>query len=168
METTKRALDHSPAGRRWENKRWPAEYFLEFTRAMAAENDNLRFAILGGNEDRKLGGAIAAADPDRCLDLTGRTSLPEMVEWIRVSELVVTNDTGPMHVAAALGKPVTALFGPTNPNCTGPYGQKRNVIQMTAPTCIPCLRSHCYYVQPLACLRSITPAAVVAKAQQQL
>ena len=95
-----------------------------------------RFVILGSKDERPLGETIAAADPERCLNLAGATSLEEMIEWIRLSRLVITNDTGPMHVAAALGRPVIALFGPTNPLSTGPYGQLGNVLQNTAcPAC---------------------------------
>ena len=66
----------------------------------------MRFAILGSRADAELGQAIARVHPQRCLDLTGQLSLPEMVEWIRLGEIMITNDTGPMHAAAALGKPV--------------------------------------------------------------
>src|SRR5205085_1978029 len=95
-------------GARWANKRWPPERFAELVRLAGAESGDVRFAILGGTEDQPLGQAIAAAYPERCFDLTGKLSLPEMVEWIRLSELMVTNDTGPMHVAAALGKRIVA------------------------------------------------------------
>jgi lipopolysaccharide heptosyltransferase I len=154
-------------GARWSNKRWPVEYYSALVRQLAAARPELRFAILGGAEDRPLGQAIAAADPLRCLDLTGRTSLPEMVEWIRLSELMVTNDTGPMHVAAALGRPVVALFGPTEPRRTGPYGEAAGVLQLSLP-CIPCLRSHCAYSKPLECLRGIAPEKVLQVVLKQL
>ena len=127
---------------------------------LAATNPGFHFAILGGEEDRALGEVIARADGSRCLDLTGRLSLPEMVEWIRLSELMVTNDTGPMHVAAALGKPVVALFGPTEPRRTGPYRQLDHVLQLDLP-CVPCLKPRCAYAKPLECLRAIPPAAVL-------
>ena len=152
-------------GARWDNKRWPLEYYQELTRQLPGEMDDLRFAILGGSDDRALGAAIAAVDPKRCLDLTGRTSLTELIEWLRLSELVITNDSGPMHVAAALGKPVVALFGPTDPRSTGPFGQAGNVIQMTSLPCVPCMKGHCTYERPLACLRDITPAMVCERAR---
>ena len=122
-------------GARWPNKRWPAESYAELVRLLAAANPDLQFAILGGEEDRPLGEVIARANAARCLDLTGEISLPEMVEWIRLSKLMVTNDTGPMHVAAALGKPVVALFGPTEPRRTGPYGQLEHVLRIEPPLC---------------------------------
>ena len=155
-------------GARWSNKRWPAEYFAELVRRLAGDYDQLSFAILGSNEDAVLGESIARAEPKRCLDLTGRTSLPEMIEWIRLSELIVTNDTGPMHVAAALGKPVVALFGPTEPRRTGPYGQIDRAIQLTALPCVPCLKDNCAYEKPFECLRGVSPSRVHAEVRRRL
>jgi ADP-heptose:LPS heptosyltransferase len=91
-----------------------------------------------------------------------------MVEWLRLSELVITNDTGPMHVAAALRRPVVALFGPTEPGSTGPYGQRQNVIQVSSLPCMPCMKDYCAYKEPLACLQGITPKLVCEKALGQL
>jgi lipopolysaccharide heptosyltransferase II len=147
-------------GARWVNKRWPTEYFAETARTLARRLPDLRFAILGGAADQMAGEAIAAAVPGRCLDLTGRTTLPEMIEWIRLCELMVTNDTGPMHVAAALRKPVVALFGPTEPRRTGPYGQVDRVLQFDLP-CVPCMKDSCAYSKPMECLRALTPDRVV-------
>ncbi len=146
-------------GARWLNKRWPVDCFAELTRCLAAADADLRFAILGGQEDRPLGKVIAATAPQRCLDLTGNITLPEMVEWIRLSQLMVTNDTGPMHVAAALAKPVVSLFGPTSPRRTGPYAQIEHCLQLDLP-CVPCLKAYCTYVKPLECLRALPPSAV--------
>src|SRR4029079_16877773 len=135
-------------------KRWPVEHFAELIRRLSQTSPDFRFAIMGGNADRELGAVVAAADPGRCLDLTGKISLPEMIEWIRLSELMISNDTGPMHVAAALGKPVLAIFGPTEPRRTGPYGQLQNVVRIDLP-CAPCLKSTCHYTKPMECLRGI-------------
>jgi heptosyltransferase I len=91
-----------------------------------------------------------------------------MIEWIRLSRLVITNDTGPMHVAAAAGRPVIAIFGPTDPLNTGPYGQLQNVMQTANLACVPCLKSTCAHWDKLACLHAITPAAVFEKAREAL
>jgi lipopolysaccharide heptosyltransferase II len=146
-------------GARWVNKRWPAEHFAETVRRLAHLDPPRHFAILGGPEDRSLGKTIAQALPDRCLDLTGALGLQEMLEWIRSCELMITNDTGPMHVAAALGKQVAALFGPTEPRRTGPYGQLEHTFQSNLP-CIPCMKSRCHYSEKYECLRSLSPAVV--------
>lgn len=147
-------------GARWLNKRWPAEYYAEVVRQVAAHYPQMRFAVLGGSDERSLGEVIAGIAGPRCLDLTGKLSLPEMVEWLRLSELMVTNDTGPMHVAAALGKPVVALFGPTSPYRTGPYRQVEHVLQLSLP-CVPCLKPRCTYAKHCECLRALPPSAAV-------
>jgi len=146
-------------GARWLNKRWPIENYTELVRQLAVARPEVRFAIMGGKDDIQLGADIVKADPKRCLDLTGKISLPEMVEWIRLSDMMISNDTGPMHVAAALGKPVVAVFGPTEPRRTGPYGQLKNVVRIDLP-CSPCLKSHCTYSKPMECLRGIPTEAV--------
>lgn len=152
-------------GARWLNKRWPAESFAELVRRLAASCPEARLAVLGGEEDHSLGATISAAAPERCLDLTGQLSLPEMVECIRQSELLITNDTGPMHVAAALGTRVVALFGPTEPRRTGPYGQWRHVLQLDLP-CVPCMKSRCHYIKPFECLRALPVQAVLDAVQK--
>jgi lipopolysaccharide heptosyltransferase II len=146
-------------GARWKNKRWPAKYFADLVRQLAGKSPETRFAILGSGEDKPLGEIISLAAPERCLNLCGETSLPEMIEWVRGCDLMVTNDTGPMHVAAALGKPVIALFGPTEPRRTGPYGQLENVLRIDL-SCSPCLKSDCHYKNPNECLNAISPATV--------
>ena len=80
---------------------------------------------------------------------------------------MVTNDTGPMHVAAALGRPVVALFGPTEPRRTGPYGQLEHVLQLRLP-CVPCLRTKCRHRPYLECLESLPPLMVFKAIQERL
>ena len=154
-------------GARWSNKRWPVEYFARLVRLLADQFPDVRFAILGGAGDKPLGGIIADADPEHCFNLCGQTSLPEMVEWVRLCDLMITNDTGPMHVAAALGKPLVALFGPTEPRRTGPYRQLDSVLRIDLP-CSPCLKSYCTYEKPNECLNAISPATVFEFACQKL
>jgi lipopolysaccharide heptosyltransferase II len=154
-------------GARWENKRWPVECFAELVRSLAKKFPDTRFVILGTAEDQPLGEIIARAEPQRCQNLCGKTSLLEMVEWLRRCELMITNDTGPMHVAAALGKPLVALFGPTEPRRTGPYGHLESVLRLDLP-CSPCLKSHCTYEKPDECLKAIFPATVFERVKCKL
>ena len=154
-------------GARWTTKRWPAGAYVELIREVLRNFTDVRFAILGGQDDTEAGRELAAADPQRCLDLTGRTTLPEMVEWIRACSLMVTNDTGPMHVAAALGKPLVAVFGPTEPRRTGPYGRLEDVIQLELP-CSPCFRSRCSNPSHLECLRALSPSIVARAVRARL
>ena len=154
-------------GARWFNKRWPAEFYRELVQLITRSNPDVHVAVMGGKADAALGEAIVRGNPHQCLDLTGKTSLPEMIEWIRLSELIVTNDTGPMHVAAALDKPVVGIFGPTEQRRTGPYQQVDEVIRIPLP-CAPCLKSTCAHERPLECLRAIPPSAVFAQVQKRL
>lgn len=154
-------------GGRWANKRWPVEKFAEAVRQLAAGAPGLRFALLGSQEESALSRTIAQAAAGACLDLCGQLTLPEMVEWIRLSRLILTNDTGPMHVAAALGIPVVGLFGPTEPRRTGPYGQLENTLQLNLP-CVPCMSPRCTHAPALECLRALPVQAVVEAARRHL
>jgi lipopolysaccharide heptosyltransferase I len=154
-------------GARWLNKRWPVEHYCELVRLLVKAQPDFRFAILGSQADAALGATIASVSPHRCLDLTGRLTLAQMIEWVRLAEVMVSNDTGPMHAAAALRKPVIALFGPTEPRRTGPWGESENVLQAQLP-CIPCLKDYCTFERPLECLRLLSPWMVFARLQQQL
>jgi lipopolysaccharide heptosyltransferase II len=153
-------------GARWPNKRWPAENFAELVRRLAQTFPEARFAILGGTDDDSSSEIISRAAPERALNLCGETSLPEMIEWLRFCDLMITNDTGPMHAAAALGIPLVALFGPTEPRRTGPYGQLENVLRIELP-CSPCLKSRCAWKNPNECLKALSPETVFEFARKK-
>jgi heptosyltransferase I len=154
-------------GARWPTKCWPAQNFAELVRRLAQKFPDVRFAVMGSADDKPLGEIISRVVPERILNLCGETSLPEMMEWLRFCKLMITNDTGPMHVAAALGVPVVALFGPTDPGSTGPYGQLENVLRIDLP-CAPCFKSSCSWKNPMECLTAITPQAVFEFVQKKL
>lgn len=124
-------------GARGAPKRWPAGRFGEVAAALP-----LRTIVIGSRGDAALGREVEAASGGKALSIAGKTGLPALVEVIRQSSLMVCNDTGPMHIAAALGVPVVALFGPTNPAQTGPYGTLQRVIRAGSP-CAPCYRKGC-------------------------
>jgi len=154
-------------GARWWNKRWPAAAFGRTLRLIAEARPDVRFAILGGKEDAPLAEEIARGVTDRTLNLAGQTSLHELVETIRSAALIITNDTGPMHMAAAAGTPMIALFGPTNPARTGPYGSGATVMNVPLP-CAPCLSQRCHWPVEMECLKAIRPEAVAAAALERL
>jgi heptosyltransferase I len=143
-------------GARWHNKRWPAESYRELARRLLAQDPNLQIAVLGGRDEAALAETIVTIGSHRVLNLAGRQSLPELVETLRSVDLLVTNDTGPMHIAVALGKPVVALFGPTDPRRTGPYGQLNHVLHVDGLECAPCLKARCRYHEPIACLTRLS------------
>jgi heptosyltransferase I len=154
-------------GARWSNKRWPVEHYRTLVILLSKALPDARFAILGGKADTELGRHISSGCPEQCLDLTGKTSLSGMVDWMRRASVVITNDTGPMHVAAALGKPMVALFGPTDPRRTGPYHQLHQVMRLDLP-CVPCMKAVCHHRPVEECLQEITPTQVARAVLGQL
>lgn len=154
-------------GARWQNKRWPLEYFCRLAEMFERHHPEVEVVLLGGTQDKELGMEITRAAPGATRDLTGRTSLPELVEVIRTASVMITNDTGPMHIAAALRVPVVGLFGPTTPFRTGPYGQLDRAVQQCIP-CVPCMKAVCSNSVHLECLKTIPPAHVFARAVELL
>jgi len=148
-------------GTQWESKKWPARHFADL--AFSLGRLGLRSVILGSGADREAGAGIAAAAPSSTTDLTGCTSLIESAGIIASCALAVGNDSGPMHLAAALGVPVIALFGPTDPVRTGPYGAGHIAIQAPVP-CLRCRRRRC----AVSCMERITPELVLAAVRRRL
>lgn len=102
-------------------KRWPVEHWRTLLQQLLQAQPTTEFVLLGTANDQPITAAIAnGLDPARIHDLAGRTNLPAYVEKLRSCRLLITNDTGGMHLANALGIPLVALFGPTNPVRTGP------------------------------------------------
>jgi heptosyltransferase II len=150
-------------------KRWPAERFVEAARTLQ-EKTRCRWVVFGGVGDRVLtetiASEIARAAKEAPLNLAGQTSLRELAAALKICDLVLTNDTGPMHLAAAVGAPVTAIFGSTSPELTGPiFSPRAQLVRGHAP-CSPCFRRECPI--DLRCLSGIQTEQVVAAAQQCL
>ncbi len=103
-------------------------------------------------------------DPVDLVGVTGVGLLPALLEF---ACLLVTNDSGTLHVAAAVGTPVVALFGPTSPVRTGPYGKGHRVVTHDVP-CRPCFSRVCRYRVPLACLAGISPDQVLEAVRERL
>lgn len=156
-------------GARWKNKRWPTSAFGELVRLLASSHPDHRIAVFGAGDEKEFGRQIVSVSDGRCLDLTGRMTIPGMIEGLRRMELLVTNDTGPMHVAVALGKPVVALFGPTDARRTGPYGQLENVLRFDGNLpCAPCMKPECRNSEPMACLNRIEARRVATAVADRL
>jgi len=150
---------------RWETKHWRREGFCEVARYFVAKGRAV--ALIGSAEERIACDAIAAAAPGT-LNLAGRTSVPELAALLRCCAVCVTNDSGPMHLAVALDRPVVSLFGPSDPLWIGPYRRPDAVIRVNLP-CSPCyLRelSRCPYDH--ACMRQISGATVIERIEATL
>jgi heptosyltransferase I len=148
---------------RWATKQWPAAGFAEVIRKAGAALGARAVLVGSGGAAETLSREVAqAAAGARPVDLVNRTTLPELVALIADARALVTNDSGPMHVAAAVGTPVVALFGPTDPERTGPYGPGHHVLARRA-TCSPCFRRQCLYStgpRALCCLKSVAAEEV--------
>jgi lipopolysaccharide heptosyltransferase I len=132
---------------------WPEENFSKLAE-MIESRFGIKSVITGGREDAGSSAAITDKAKDCVINLAGKTTIPELKEVIAGSQLVVSCDTGPMHLAVALNKPVVALFGPSDPRRTGPlHGE---VIQKPLD-CVPCNKRSC---DDPKCMREITPQDV--------
>jgi len=143
-------------GARWKTKMWPAESFGKVASMLP-----LRSVVVGSSADRAIGDEVVAQSGGKAISAVGETSLKELIEIMRTAELVITNDSGPMHIAAALNVPVIAIFGPTSPIKTGPYGRGHVVLQSQAE-CVPCFKRACR--DNIRCMKEITPGAVYHEA----
>ena len=145
-------------------KRWVPERYAA-AGDLLARHTGARVAILGGAEERVLGEAIAAGMRAPARMLCGETTLPELVGVLSRLRLLVTNDSGPMHVAAALGVPVVAVFGPTDWRETAPVGARHRLVREPVH-CSPCLLREC----PIdhRCMRRITVDRVADAALDML
>lgn len=126
------------AGSAWPTKRWPAEKWARLIKLLAAAHGG-KVLMVGGPGEKEWNGEIERlAGPDNCLNLTGRTSMPELMEAIRPLKVFISNDSGPMHIAAALGVPAVGVFGPTTRELGFfPYGPNNRVVE-TPLACRPC------------------------------
>jgi heptosyltransferase-2 len=125
-------------------KRWPREQYIELAKALQTRWQ-AEIILLGGHHDALITGTIAKAVGGRVRDWAGQTSLGELAAVLKLCRLVVANDSGPMHLAAAVGTPVVALFGSTSPYLTGPGlpGEARHKVLYRQAPCSPCFLREC-------------------------
>lgn len=145
-------------------KRWPIAHFATLARAL--HDDGCAVWLFGSAKDAADCAAIAAAASVPVADLSGRTSLAEACDLLADAQVVVSNDSGLMHVAAALGRPVIALFGSSSPDYTPPLGDRAEIVRHAVP-CQPCFRRECP-LGHLDCLVKLEPARVLARARAVL
>jgi lipopolysaccharide heptosyltransferase II len=139
---------------RWQTKRWPSENYARLADAVA-QRLGLAAVLIGAAAEAELCYQVQRRAATGLINLAGKSTLPELVAVLRAAQVVVSNDSGPMHVAAALERPVVALFGPTNPARTGPYLAAARVIRKALP-CSPCyLRRLSQCPHQHQCLRQI-------------
>ncbi|MGE3821664.1 MAG: glycosyltransferase family 9 protein [Isosphaeraceae bacterium] len=151
-------------GARWETKRWPPEHFAELARRASATR-GARLVALGAPEDRPfVEEFIRRVDPIPVLDLCGRLTLPTLAAVCREVDVVLSNDTGPLHLASAAGVRVVGVYTCTSPALNGPYGPRALAVQ----TGVWCKGSYRVTCGRLECMAELTPDRVWPLVESQL
>jgi 3-deoxy-D-manno-octulosonic-acid transferase/heptosyltransferase-1 len=143
----------------WETKLWDN---AKFARLADQIKEELKLDVIFTGSNRTDAADILSRMTKEGINLGGKTSLPILAEIYKSARAVITTDSGPMHLAAAVGTPVIALFGPTDPARTGPYGKGHTVIRTNLP-CSPCLLKKCSTKE---CMEKITPEQVYATVER--
>jgi lipopolysaccharide heptosyltransferase II len=152
---------------RWPTKRWPAESFAAVAEALQRDS-GVRAVLIGGAEDREAAREVIARMSGSPVDITGKTGLRLLPALLSSASVLVTNDSGPMHVASAVGTPVVAIFGPTSPVRTGPYGARHAVLARADVPCRPCFDRRCRNAVQLECLSRVKPDQVLEAVRRKL
>ncbi len=122
---------------RWKTKVWSPERFGELASLL-----DIRSVVVGSSSDISLAEEVVRYSRGRAISLAGRTGIRELISLIRHAKFMISNDSGPLHIASALGIPVFAIFGPTSPRRTGPFGNKSVIIRADIE-CSPCFKKRC-------------------------
>ncbi|MCW8195752.1 lipopolysaccharide heptosyltransferase II [Proteobacteria bacterium 005FR1] len=149
-------------------KRWPERHYAAVAERKIA--DGWQVWIMGSGKDAPVGRAIADLLPEEarpyCRNLAGETQLDQAIDLLSVSDAVVSNDSGLMHVAAALGRPLVAVFGSTSPDFTPPLGEQV-AVESISVECGPCFKRECPQGH-LKCLEDLAPKQVLSSLDQLL
>jgi heptosyltransferase II len=142
-------------------KRWPVHHFAALARRLASAD--FPVWIVGSAKDAPVGAEISQLAEGSALNLCGRTSLEQVIDLLAGARAVVSNDSGLMHVAAALDRPLVALYGSSSPTYTPPLSQRAKILSLGLE-CSPCFKRECPLAPPdtLRCLEDISPERVFA------
>lgn len=164
LEVTKAPVVFCPGAEYGPAKRWPAAHFADLARRLA--QTDFPIWIVGAAKDAPVGAEIERLSGGACRNLCGQTSLAQAIDMLSCARLVVSNDSGLMHVAAALRRPLVALYGSSSPRYTPPLSQRARILSLDLP-CSPCFKRAC----PLGhfkCLNDLSPAMVLDAAREAL
>ncbi len=138
-------------------KRWPADHFAVLARQLTVKG--YAVWLLGSEADRPVGDEIARGSGGTAINLCGTTSLDDAIVLLSGADLVVTNDSGLMHVAAALDRPTIAIYGSSSPGFTPPLSDAAHVVKLDLP-CSPCFARHCP-LKHFDCMVKLDPATLM-------
>jgi len=144
---------------RWTTKRWPLRSFAAVADQLARDGLGPT-VVIGSQEERAEVEELKTLVKSPIIDLTGAIPLGCLPAFLSQAAAMVTNDSGPMHIAAAVGTPVIALFGPTSAIRTGPYGPSHTVLTHEVP-CRPCFSRVCQHIPKMECLEDLLPQDVI-------
>ena len=157
LNTDKRTLVLCPGAEFGASKQWPADYYAEVANNYL--DDGWQVWLMGSENDRETCDQIDRLTQNQCAVLAGKTTLPEAIDLISCASLVVSNDSGLMHIAAALQKPLVAVYGSTDPGHTPPLSAN-HVIARLGLDCSPCFKRECP-LGHLNCLRDLKPQQII-------
>lgn len=141
-------------------KRWPTEKFTELTKQLIKQG--WQVCLAGSGKDAEITQTISEqANHEHCIDLAGKTSLKEVTTLLALADQVISNDSGLMHIAAAVDTPVIAIYGSSDPNFTPPLSDKAQIVSLNLE-CSPCFKRECPK-EHLDCLNNITVEQVLEK-----
>jgi heptosyltransferase-2 len=156
LDTQAPAVALCPGAEYGPAKHWPAAYFAELARRLNSRGCDVW--VVGSGKEAALGAEVEALSNSACTNLCGKTSLDEAVDVLSSASLAVSNDSGLMHIAAALGIPLIALYGSSSPGFTPPMSDDAIILKLDLP-CSPCFKRQC----PLGhfnCMKQLTPESV--------
>lgn len=157
LEAGRRPIVFCPGAEFGPAKRWPTPHFASLARVMVERGHAVW--LLGSGKDKPVGDEIVGSTPGSCRNLCGQTSLEQAIDLIAQAELVVSNDSGLMHVAAALDRPLVSIYGSSSPVFTPPLSDKATVVRLDLD-CSPCFKRECP-LGNLDCLQQLEPSQVL-------
>jgi heptosyltransferase-2 len=156
--TNQKILALCPGAEYGPAKRWPADYYAQVAQEKIKEG--WQVWLFGSPKENEAGALIQEKTENKCVNLIGQTKLAEAIELLSRVDAVVCNDSGLMHIAAALDKPLIALFGSSSPTHTPPLSKQATILYLKLE-CSPCFARECP-LKHLNCLKMITPEKVLA------
>lgn len=148
-------------------KCWSPRRFARLADRLVAER-GAGVVIVGGADERDLAESIVSRMKCPVLDLVGKTTLPQLGAVLQSCTTIVTGDTGPLHMATAVGIPAVALFGAINPDRTGPVGEGHRVIRHPEVPCVPCVADRCVNPVIMECMKKITVEEVFCEVERMI